>query len=82
MIGIGSASCSLSYLSKQSLTQQFLGEFVDIAPVSRSPTADRDDEDGDLSSLDAVDDPVPLADGADTAEAGELADERLALLLG
>jgi len=69
-------------LAKQSLTQQFPGEFVDVALVSGSPAPDRDDEDGDLSSLDAVDDPVPLADSADAAGARELADERLALLLG
>src|SRR5688572_26304613 len=31
-------------------------------------------------SFDPIDDPVALTDGADTAEAGELADERLALL--
>ena len=69
-------------LAKQSLAQQFPGEFVDIALVSRAPTADSDDEHGDVSLFDTIDDPVALADGADTAKAGKFADERLALLLG
>ena len=36
----------------------------------------------DLSWLHAIDDPIPLANPADTAAAGELTDERFALLFG
>jgi hypothetical protein len=64
------------------LTQQFSRKFVNIGLLPGSATADCHDENGDLSSLYPVNDPVSLPDGADTAEAGELADERLALLLG
>jgi hypothetical protein len=67
--------------TEQALPQQFPGEFVDVTLVPGSATADGDAEDGDLSSLGAVDDPVALADGTDTAIPPRLADERLALLL-
>jgi len=68
--------------AEQSLTQELPGELVDVVLVSRSPTADGDDEHRDLSSLDAIDDAIALADRANAAEPGQLSHERLALLLG
>ena len=49
--------------------------------VSGAPASGSHDEDRHLLTLDAMDDPIPLADGADAPEPGKLADERLAPLL-
>jgi hypothetical protein len=68
--------------AEQSLAQEFPGKLIDVALIARSPTADGDDEHRDLSSLDAIDDAIALAHGANAAEPGELSDESLALLLG
>ena len=67
---------------EQSLPQQFPGQFVDVAAVPASATADGDAENRDLLPFDSRDDPVPLADGAHTAEASKLADEGFSLLRG
>jgi hypothetical protein len=67
---------------QQALAQELSGKLVGIALVTRSATADGDDEHGDLSPLDAIDDAIELADGTDTAEFGELTHERLVLVLG
>jgi hypothetical protein len=68
--------------AKEPLAQEFLGQLVAVIPVPGSSPANGDNDHDDLSWLHAIDDPIPLADRAHTAEAGELADERLALLFG
>jgi hypothetical protein len=62
-------------LAEESLTQELSGQVVNVLLVSGSPGADGDDENDDLSAFDAINDPVALTDGPDTAEAGEFADE-------
>jgi hypothetical protein len=68
--------------AKEPLAQESLGQLIDVALVPGSAPAGGDNDHDDLSSLDAIHDPIPLADRADTAEAGELADERFALSFG
>ena len=67
--------------AEQPLTQEFLGELVDVALVPGSAAADGDNEHDNFSPLNAIHDPVALADGPNTAKGGELSNERLALLL-
>jgi hypothetical protein len=45
------------------------------------PASDRDDDDDDFPPGDSVDDAIALADRPDAAEAHQLADQWLALLL-
>src|SRR5205823_5541162 len=68
--------------TQESLAQELPRQCIDVALVPGSPTADRHDQDRGLSPFHAIDDAVALTDRADTTESGELADERLSLLLG
>src|SRR5437879_13172215 len=68
--------------TEQPEPQELPRQNVDVALVAFLPLPHSDDRDDDLSSLDPVDDAVPLTGGANTAEAIQLTDQRLALLLG
>src|SRR5207244_738076 len=68
--------------TEQPEPQELPRQNVDVALIAFLPLPHSDDRDDDLSSLDPVDDAVPLTGGANTAEAIQLTDQRLALLLG
>src|SRR2546428_12737201 len=68
--------------TEQPEPQELPRQNVDVALIAFLPLPHSDDRDDDLSSLDPVDDAVPLPGGANTAEAIQLTDQRLALLPG
>src|SRR6266567_1659697 len=67
-------------LAQQAEAEQFFRQLVDVVLVASLPPADRDDHDDDFPPLDAIDDAVPLPNGANAAEPRQLSDQRLALL--
>src|SRR3989442_2779608 len=67
--------------TEQPEPQELPRQNVDVALIAFLPLPHSDDRDDDLASLDQVDDAVPLTGGANTAEAIQLTDQRLALLL-
>jgi len=69
-------------LAKQTEAEQFFRQPVDVVLVASLAPADRDDHDDDFPPLDAIDDAVPLTNGANAAEPRQLAEQGLALLLG
>src|SRR5438132_11523801 len=69
-------------LAKQASAEQFFRQLVDVVLVASLPPADRGDHHDDFPPLDAIDDAVPLPNGANAAEPRQLSDQRLALLLG
>jgi hypothetical protein len=79
---VKSGNChSHSSSAEQSLPEKLPRELVDVTGVTVLAASDRDDDDDDFSPGDSVDDAVALADRPDAAEAGQLADQWLALLL-
>src|SRR5438034_11242591 len=67
--------------TEQPEPQELPRQNVDVALIAFLPLPHSDDRDDDLSSLDPVDDAVPLTGGANTAEAIQLTDQQLALIL-